>query len=105
LSALHQQAVLTVTDPATFTAVQSAVDQSFSSAKVESFLKSLKSAGLRIRDFEKVLKAGKLGVKTEAEYGKLDNSDQGQIREHYLASLEKVDLDLRDKYFKLYAYY
>jgi hypothetical protein len=105
LSALHQQAVLTVTDPATFTAVQGAVDQSFSAAKVESFLKSLKSAGLRIRDFEKVLKAGKLGPSTQAQYGKLDNSDQGQIREHYLASLEKVDLDLRDKYFKLYAYY
>ena len=105
MSALHQQAVLTVTDPATFTAVQSAVDQSFSAAKVESFLKSLKSAGLRIRDFEKVLKAGKLGASAPAQYGKLDNSDQGQIREHYLASLEKVDLDLRDKYFKLYAYY
>ena len=94
-----------MTDPATFTAVQSAVDQSFSAAKVESFLKSLKSAGLRIRDFEKVLKAGKLGPSTQAQYRKLDNSDQGQIREHYLASLEKVDLDLRDKYFKLYAYY
>ncbi len=94
-----------MTDPATFTAVQGAVDQSFSAAKVESFLKSLKSAGLRIRDFEKVLKAGKLGPSTPAQYGKLDNSDQGQIREHYLASLEKVDLDLRDKYFKLYAYY
>ena len=105
MSALHQQAVLTVSDPATFHSVQGAIDQSFSSAKVQSFLKSLSSGGLRIRDFEKVLKAGKLGAKTEAEYGKLDNSDQGQIREHYLASLEKVDLDLRDKYFKLYAYY
>ena len=105
MSALHQQAVLTVTDPATFTAVHRAVDQSFSAAKVESFLKSLKSSNLRIRDFEKVLKAGKLGAAAPAQYGKLDNSDQGQIREHYLASLEKVDLDLRDKYFKLYAYY
>lgn len=94
-----------MSDPATFHSVQGAIDQSFSAAKVQSFLKSLSSGGLRIRDFEKVLKAGKLGSKAEAEYGKLDNSDQGQIREHYLASLEKVDLDLRDKYFKLYAYY
>ena len=30
---------------------------------------------------------------------------QGQIRELYLASLEKVPVELRDKYFKLYAYY
>jgi len=105
LSALHQQAVLTVSDPATFGAVQGAIDQSFAAGKVQDFLKSLKSGGLRIRDFEKVLKAGKLGAKIEAEYGKLDNSDQGQIREHYLASLEKVNPDLRDKFFKLYAYY
>ena len=105
MSALHQQAVLTVSDPDTFYAVQGAIDKSFSSANVQNFLKSLKSGGLRIRDFEKVLKAGKLGAPTLAEYNKLGNSDQGQIREHYLASLEKVELDLRDKYFKLYAYY
>ena len=105
MSALHQQAVLTVSDPATFTAVQGAVDQSFSAAKVEGFLKSLKSAGLRVRDFEGVLHAGKLGAATAAEYAKLTNADQGQIREFYLASLEQVELGLRDKYFKLYAYY
>jgi hypothetical protein len=105
LSALHQQAVLTVSDPATFQVVQGAIDESYSLAKVESFLKSLKSSSLRIRDFEDVLKAGKLGPNAPAAYAKLDNSDQGQIRELYLASLEKVDLKLRDKYFKLYAYY
>jgi len=35
----------------------------------------------------------------------LTGGDQGQIREFYLASLEKVELALRDKYFKVYAYY
>jgi hypothetical protein len=105
LSALHQQAVLTVNDPATFQAVQSDIQSSFSSAKIESFLKSLKSANLRIREFEQVATAGKLGPSTAANYAKLDNSDQGQVRELYLASLEKVDINLRDKYFKLYAYY
>jgi hypothetical protein len=105
LSVLHQQAILTVSDPATFHSVQAAVEDSFSAAKIESFLKSLKSANLRIRDFEDVLQAGKLGPDAAAGYAKLDNSDQGQIRELYLASLEKVDLSLRDKYFKLYAYY
>ncbi len=94
-----------MSDPATFHAVQGAIDGAFSQAKVADFLKSLQSGGLRIRDFEKVLKAGKLGANAAAEYNKLDNSDQGQIREHYLASLEKVDADLRDKFFKLYAYY
>jgi hypothetical protein len=105
LSALHQQAVLTVSDPATFQSVQGAVDAAFAPAKVETFLKSLKSGNLRIREFEEVLKAGKLGPNAAAAYAKLDNSDQGQIRELYLASLEKVDVALRDKYFKLYAYY
>jgi hypothetical protein len=51
-----------------------------------------------------VLESGKLGGDTAAEYGKLSDGDQGQIREFYLASLEQVDVPLRDKYFKLYAY-
>jgi hypothetical protein len=40
-----------------------------------------------------------------AFYKKLGNADQGQIREFYLASVEKVDPALRAKYLKLYAYY
>jgi len=36
---------------------------------------------------------------------KLGNADQGQIREFYLASLERVTPELRQKFFKLYAYY
>jgi hypothetical protein len=46
-----------------------------------------------------------LGQATIAEYGRLGNSDQGQIREFYLASLERVAPELRQKFFKLYAYY
>jgi len=85
--------------------VKSAIDQAFAAGKVEGFLKSLKSSSLRIREYEKVLKAGKLGKQTEADYNKLDGSDQGQLREYYLASLEKVDPELREKFFKLYSYY
>ena len=33
------------------------------------------------------------------------NGDQGQIREFYLASLERVAPELRTEFFKLYAYY
>ena len=39
------------------------------------------------------------------EYKLLGNADQGQIREFYLASLERVAPDTREKFFKLYAYY
>ena len=105
MSALHEQAVLPVADPQTFGAVRGAIETAFSSRRVEEFLKSLERAGLRIRDFEDVLAQGLLGASTAAEYDRLGNGDQGQIREFYLASLEKVAPELRDKFFKLYAYY
>jgi hypothetical protein len=105
LSTGYQQAVLEVADPQTFGAVRAAIESAFSPARVADFLKSLERVGLRVRSFESVLKAGRLGSSTAVEYGKLGNSDQGQIREFYLASLEKVAPDVREKYFKLYAYY
>ena len=82
-----------------------AIEASFSTGRVAEFLKSLTGSSLRIRDFESVLNRGLLGAETKADYGKLGNADQGQIREFYLASLERVPADLRQKYFKLYAYY
>jgi hypothetical protein len=105
LSSLYQQPVLTVSDPETFNVVKAAVEASFSSGRVVEFLKSLERSKLRIRDFETVLGKGSLGAATEAEYRRLDNSAQGQIRELYLASLERVAPELREKFFKLYAYY
>jgi hypothetical protein len=105
LSALHEQAVIAVADPTTFASVRSSVGDAFSSARVEGFLKSVESAKLRIRDFEGVIAKGLLGSATSAEYARLENGDQGQIREFYLATVEKVALDLRARFFKLYAYY
>ncbi|MDQ2833249.1 MAG: hypothetical protein M3Y50_05760 [Acidobacteriota bacterium] len=102
---MYQQAVLAVSNPETFQSVKAAVESSFSSGRVADFLKSLERSKLRIRDFETVLGNGSLGASTQADYGKLDNSDQGQIREFYLASLERVSPELREKFFKLYAYY
>ncbi|HEY4380368.1 MAG TPA: hypothetical protein VGN01_08495 [Acidobacteriaceae bacterium] len=105
LSALHEQAVIPVADPEAFGSVRSAIESAFSPVKVKSFLTSLLRAGLRIRDFELVLRKGLLGAPTANSYDKLANGDQGQIREFYLASLEKVAPELRAKFFKLYAYY
>ncbi len=68
-------------------------------------MRSVERSGLRIRSFEAVLAAGLLGGSTKVEYGKLAGSDQGQIREFYLASLERVEPEVRQKFFKLYAYY
>jgi len=105
LSSLFEQPVLAVTDPQTFAAVKGAIESSFSSGQVAKFLRSLERSKLRIRDFETVLAKGYLGAGTAAEYNRLSDGDQGQIRELYLASLEQVAPELREKFFKLYAYY
>ena len=96
---------MAVGDQPTFAEVRRSVESSFAAANVARFLKSVQTAGLRIRDFEAVLMAGKLGDQTSALYAKLTGGDQGQIREFYLASLEQIDMALRNKFFKLYAYY
>ena len=105
LSNTYEQPVLPIADPQHFGAVKAAIESSFSSAKVAEFLKSLDRLKLRIRDFETVLTKGLLGASTAAEYNGLGDADQGQIREFYLASLERVAPELRAKFFKLYAYY
>ena len=102
---MYEQAAIPVADQQAFGAVKSAIDASFSSAKVGDFLKSLDRSKLRVRDFEAVLATGKLGTAAQAKYAKLGNGDQGQIRELYLSHLEKVDPELRKKYLKIYAYY
>lgn len=105
MSTTYEQPLLPIADPERFGAVKSAIDTSFSTGRVAEFLRSLERSKLRIREFEAVLKAGALGRATAAEYGQLSDADQGQIREFYLASLERVAPELREKFFKLYAYY
>jgi hypothetical protein len=103
LTALREQGAIPVTDPENYDAVHAAIEAAFSAARVKDFLGSMQRAGLRIRDFELVLRKGILGA--EAEYNQLGYGDQGLIREFYLASLERVAPELRTKFFKLYAYY
>ena len=103
--ALYERPALGVEDAITFHEVRGAVEAHFATTAVEAFLRSLRKSDLRIRDFAAVLATGKLGSATAAQYAKLSPSDQGQIREFYLAALEQVSLPLRDKFFKLYAYY
>ena len=105
MTALREQGTIPVTDPENYDAVYAAIESAFSAARVKDFLASMLRAGLRIRDFEQVLRTGILGAPAQAKYNSLGNGDQGLIREFYLASLEKVPPELRTKFFKLYAYY
>ncbi len=99
------QPILPILDPPGYGAVRTAIESAFSSSRVNDFLKSLERNGIRIRRFEQVLDKGLLGSAIKGEYARLGNGDQGQIREFYLASLERVPRELRNKFFKLYAYY
>ena len=102
---MYEQAVIAVGNQEAFGAVRQAIESSFSSGKVAEFLSSLQNGKLRIREFEDVLRAGKLGAATASEYSKLGDGDQGMIRELYLSTLEQVDPELRRQYLKVYAYY
>ena len=104
-TALYERPPVHVADVPVFASVKDAVEGSFAPGNIERFLKSLQRAGLRVREFEPVLRSGQLGASAAELYGRLTAGDQGLIRELYLAALERVDLSLRDKYFKLYAYY
>jgi hypothetical protein len=102
---MYEQATIAVENQQAFGVVKSAIDQSFSNGKISEFLKSLERSKLRIRHFEEVAAAGKLGPEVSATYTSLGDGDQGMIREHYLSTLEKVDPELRRKFLKVYAYY
>ena len=105
MSALKEQPVLPIGDPEAFGSVKTAIETAFSSGKVRDFLRSLEQKNVRIREFEEVAGKGLLGPKTSANYQRMPDGDQGQIREFYLASLEKVSPELRQKFFRLYSYY
>ena len=99
------QPVLPIVDPQSFGVVQSSIERCFSSIGVAAFLEALARGKMRVREFESVLGKGLLGSAATQEYAKLGNGDRGQIREYYLASLERVPAELRQRFFKLYAYY
>ena len=88
-----------------FRTVRGAIEGAFSSGRVTDFLKSLGRGSLRIRDFESILDRGLLGSSTRTTYVQLGDGDRGQLREFYLAILEQVAPEIRQKFFKLYAYY
>jgi hypothetical protein len=102
---MYEKALIAVENQLTYGEVHAAIASRFTPPNVANFLQSVQRAGLRIRSFEDVVHAGLLGDAIPAAWRKLGNADQGQIREYYLASVEKVEPALRAKYLKLYAYY
>jgi hypothetical protein len=106
-----EQAAIKVQKEQEHAELQAAVEQVFLPEKVEQFLKQLDRKGIRVRDFDGILKRRVLegfsesGLNAQALYGALPVSDQAMMREFYLSKLETVDPALRHKFKKLYQYY
>jgi hypothetical protein len=102
---MFEQAAIAVQDEKTYAALHSQIDAKFAASDVEVFLNSVKRSKLRVRDFEGVLNKGLLGNEAIGLYKALPVSDQGLTRERYLRLVEKVPVELRQRYLKAYAYY
>jgi hypothetical protein len=102
---MFEQAAIAVTDRQGYEKLHALMDTAFDARDVEIFLNRVKKSKLRIRDFEGVLKRELLGKDAIGLYASLPISDQGLTRERYLRLVEAVPLELRQRYFRAYAYY
>jgi len=102
---MFEQAPIAVQDQKGFTQLHAMMDAAFDARDVDVLLNRVTRAGLRIRDFESVIKRGYLGKEALGLYEGLPVSDQALTRERYLRVVEQVPAELRSRYFKAYAYY
>ena len=102
---MFEQAAIAVTDEQGFAKLHSLIDAAFDARDVEVFLNRVKKTKLRVRDYEGILGRGLLGKEAVGLYKALPVSDQALTRERYLRLVERVPLELRQRYLKVYAYY
>ncbi len=100
-----EQAAIAVQDTQGYAQLHARIDAAFDGRDIEVFLNRAVRFKLRIRDFEGVLKRGLLGKDAVAQFDALPVSDQALTRERYLRLVEAVPAELRQRYFRLYAYY
>ena len=102
---MFEQAVFPVQNEQGFQQMASRIDSALAPNRADLFLASVAGKKLRVRQFEEVLGKGLLGKGSAELYKALPTSDQALIREKYLARIEKVPADLRQRFLKVYAYY
>ncbi len=100
-----EQAAIAVQDEQGYAGLHARIDAAFDARQVEVFLHRAVRSKLRIRDFDGVLLRGLLGKDATELYQALPVSDQALTRERYLQQVEAVPAELRQRYFKVYAYY
>jgi hypothetical protein len=102
---MFEQAVFPVQNEPGFQQLSSRIEAAFAANRADLFLASVAVKKFRIREFEQILAAGLLGKDSPELYATLPTSDQALIREKYLARIEKVPVELRQRFLKVYAYY
>jgi len=102
---MFEQAAFPVQNEQGFQQLSSRIEAAFAPNRADLFLAQVAGKKLRVRQFEEILAKGLLGKDAPALYESLPMSDQSLVREKYLARLEKVPGDLRQRFLKLYAYY
>jgi len=102
---MFEQAAIAVQDQQGYNQLHALLDAAFDARDVEVFLNKVRRSGLRVRDYETILKKGFLGKDAIQLYAALPVSDQGLTRERYLRLVEAVPEELRQRYYKTYAYY
>jgi len=102
---MFEQAEIAVRDERGYAQLHALIDAAFDARDIEVFLNRVKKAKLRVRDYETVLKRGLLGKDGVRFYEALPVSDQALTRERYLRLVEAVPMELRERYFRTYAYY
>ncbi len=102
---MFEQAAIAVQDEQGYKQLHALIDAAFDASDVEVFLNRVRRSGIRIRDYETILKRGLLGKDAVRLYEALPVSDQGLTRERYLRLVEAVPEELRQRYYKAYAYY
>jgi hypothetical protein len=102
---MFQQAAIAVQDEKGYAQLHSLIDAVFDSRDIEVLLDRVSRSKQRIRDFEAILDRGFLGKQAVNLYRALPVSDRALTRERYLKLVENVPLELRERYFRAYAYY
>jgi hypothetical protein len=102
---MFEQAAFPVQNEQGFQQLSSRIEAAFAPNRADLFLSQVAGKKLRVRQFEEILAKGLLGKDAPELYSALPISDQSLIREKYLARIEKVPNDLRQRFLKLYAYY
>ena len=102
---MFEQAAIAVQNEKDYAEFHKLIDAAFDSREIEVFHDRVTRSKLRVRDFEAILNRGFLGKQAVEIYKALSVSDRALTRERYLKLVEAVPLELRQRYFKIYAYY